>query len=177
MHFTKTVNRRRTRAVQWHSPGCANVHPPSTPQLASAPYRCYPLLSLFEYIDSRRCPGMSWACSFVPSKLPFRVRSSGPPSNTWFLAPTQDHIPNGISISLVVFTQITADSPYTLQWAATYPLKIVPSYGDMDMFLGPIRGNIPNCIMIVWLLLRGSRSRETDRQTDYATPSVAIGLI
>ena len=38
--------------------------PSSTPQSASAPYRCCPLLSHFEYTDRRTCTGIS------PSKLP-----------------------------------------------------------------------------------------------------------
>jgi len=35
--------------------------PSSTQQSASAPYRCCPLLSRFEYIDRRTCPGVSRA--------------------------------------------------------------------------------------------------------------------
>jgi len=50
-------------------------------QLASIPYRCCPLLSRFEYIDCRTCPGMSWAGFFSPSKLPLHVWGSGAPCN------------------------------------------------------------------------------------------------
>jgi len=35
-------------------------------------------------------------------------------SNAWFFGSTQLSIPNGISIGSAVFTQFTADSPYTL---------------------------------------------------------------
>ena len=33
------------------------------------------------------------------------------------LPPSRDHTPNGISIGSAVFAQLTAQSPYTLQWA------------------------------------------------------------
>jgi len=55
--------------------------PSSTPQSASAPYRCCPLLSRLE----SQPPHMSWAGPFSPSKLSLHVRSSEPPSTTWFL--------------------------------------------------------------------------------------------
>jgi len=50
---------------------------------------------------------------------------SRPPSNTWFLRPTQAFTPKGISIGSAVFAQLTVKCPYTLQWAATSP-KIAP---------------------------------------------------
>jgi len=49
-----------------------------TPQSASAPYRCCPLLSRFEYIDRMTYPGMSWAGPILPSKLPLHAWGSGP---------------------------------------------------------------------------------------------------
>jgi len=42
-----------------------------TPQSASAPYQCCPLLSRLEYIDRRTCPDMSWAGPFCPQNCPF----------------------------------------------------------------------------------------------------------
>jgi len=51
--------------------------------------------------------------------------------NTCFLGPTQVQIPNGISISSVVFAQLTAESRYTLQQAAPFPLKIASSHGGI----------------------------------------------
>jgi len=36
------------------------------------------LLSRFEYIDRRTCPGMCWADPFSPSKLPFHVWDLNP---------------------------------------------------------------------------------------------------
>ena len=101
--------------------------PYSAPQSACAPYRCCPLLSRFEYMDHRTCPGMSSAGSFSPSKLPFHSWASGPPSNTQLLGPMhRSPHPNGLSIGSAVFAR----------------LAIV-----------------------------------TDRPTDHATPSVAIGGI
>jgi len=32
----------------------------------------------------------------------------------------------------VVFAQLTAESPYTLQWAAPFLLKIAPLHGALD---------------------------------------------
>jgi len=50
-----------------------------------------------------------------------------------FLQPTRVHNPNGKSIGSAVFAQLTAESPYTLQWAP-FCLKITPSHGGF----GPI---------------------------------------
>jgi len=63
-----------------------------------------------------------------PSKLSLPMQESGPPSNAWFFAPTRLSNLNGISIGSAVFSQLTADSPYTLQWAPLSP-KIAPSHG------------------------------------------------
>ena len=38
------------------------------------------------------------------------------PYNTWLLVPARLNTPNGISIGLAVYAQLTVDSPYTLQW-------------------------------------------------------------
>ena len=42
------------------------------------------------------------------------------------------HNSNGISIGLSIFAQITAECPYTLEWATPPPLKIAPSHGDLE---------------------------------------------
>ena len=47
-----------------------------------------------------------------------------PPSNTWFLGPTQILNSNGISIGSVIFAQLMAEHPYTLQWDALFPSKL-----------------------------------------------------
>jgi len=41
-------------------------------------------------------------------------------SNLWFLGPVLVHNPNGIIIGSAVFTQVTAECHYTLQWAPIY---------------------------------------------------------
>ena len=42
-----------------------------------------------------------------PSKLPFHVRVSGLPSNTWFPGPTRVNIPNGITTGSADFPGLT----------------------------------------------------------------------
>jgi len=73
-------------------------------------------------------------------------------SNLWFLWPTQIHNPNGKSIGSAVFAPVTAESPYTLQWA---PLssKIAPSHVRSGLlsntwFLRPIQAHNPTGISI-----------------------------
>jgi len=48
-------------------------------------------------------------------KLPLPVWGYAPPSNTWFLGPTQVFIQNGMLIGSAVFAQLTAQCPITLQ--------------------------------------------------------------
>jgi len=75
-----------------------------------------------------------------------RWRQSEPPPIYMFLGPTRltrVPIPNGILIGSVVFAQLTADWPYTLQWAAPCTLNITPSYGGFGppsnlWFLDPV---------------------------------------
>ena len=55
------------------------------------------------------------------------VQSREPPSDTCFLGHTWLHIPNGILIGSSIFEQLTVESPetpYALQCAAPFPLKI-----------------------------------------------------
>jgi len=65
------------------------------------------------------------------------------PYNTRFLlGPIQHHNPNGISISLAVFAQMTAECPYTLQWVPLSPSKLPLPMGGSGppyntWFLGP----------------------------------------
>ena len=60
-------------------------------------HRCCPLANKVENID---CPSMTL------QKCPFLCGNSGPPTNTWFLGPTQVHVANGISIGSSVFAGI-----------------------------------------------------------------------
>jgi len=62
--------------------------------------------------------------------------------NSCFLQPTQVHNPNSKSVGWAVSAQLTAESPYTLQWATVSP-KISVSHGGIwtpsnTWFLGPI---------------------------------------
>jgi len=57
------------------------------------------------------------------------------PSNTWFLGFTQLSSPNGISIGSAVFVQLKADSPYTLHWAALFPLNCPFPWAYLDPHL------------------------------------------
>jgi len=80
-----------------------------------------------------------------------------------------------ISIGSTVFAQITAESPYNLRVAATPPLKIAPSHGDLDpsntWFLGPTRDHVANGTTFGSAAVAG-HTVVTDRRTDHATPSV-----
>jgi len=51
-------------------------------------------------------------------------------ANSWFLQPTHVHNPIGRSIGSAVSPQLTAGSPYTLQWATLSP-KTAPSHGGI----------------------------------------------
>jgi len=76
-----------------------------------------------------------------------RIRQVAPictPSNTCFI---------GYLDWFGHFAQLTAESPCTLQWAATFPLKIAPSHegsGSLSntRFLGLTRTHNPNEILI-----------------------------
>jgi len=47
-------------------------------------------------------------CPFPPSKFPLHIAGCEPPSDTWFVSPTQVHNPNGISIGSAVFAGLTS---------------------------------------------------------------------
>jgi len=83
------------------------------------------------------------------------------------------------------FAQLTAGCPYTLQWDAPFPVKFARSHGGSGTpsnkwFPGPTQVHIPNGILIgsaVFAWLTGVTDRQTDRPTDHAIRSVAVGLI
>ena len=54
------------------------------------------------------------------------------PANAWFLESTGVQILNGISIGSAVFAQLAAEGRYTLQRAASVPLKIASSHGGSE---------------------------------------------
>jgi len=83
-------------------------------------------------------------------------------------------MPNGISIGLTVYAQLTARNPYTLQWVASFGLKIAPSHGGsgprLTWFLGPTRVLNPNGIwsgsaVFAELTSDSQADRPTDGQT------------
>jgi len=70
------------------------------------------------------------ACPF-PNNCPFTwgIRAQ---SNACLLGPTRVHNQNGISISSAIFSQMTVEFPYTLQWDAPSPSKLPLPMGDLD---------------------------------------------
>jgi len=112
------------------------------------------------------------------------LSAGGPPSNTWFLQPIQAHNPNGIAIGLAISAQMTAESPYTLQWDAPLPPQNCPFpwgiWTPSTWFSGLTRVLDPNVISIgaaVFARLTSVTDRQTERPTDHATRSVTIGCI
>jgi len=53
-------------------------------------------------------------------KVLLSAGASAPPSNTWFFGSTRLSLPNDISIGSAIFAWLTAQHPYTLQWAAPF---------------------------------------------------------
>ena len=81
-------------------------------------------------------PQLTIAVLFYGTDTPQKCHFRGdvdPPCNAWFLGTTRVFFPNGISIVLAVFAQLTLECHYTLQRATTPP-KIAHSPGG----LGPI---------------------------------------
>jgi len=112
-----------------------------------------------------------------PPKLPLLMVGSGSLSNWRLLRPVQTHNPNGITIGSAVFTQVTVECSYTLQWDAPFPSKLPLPRGiwtPSNAWLpGPTRVLNPNGISIGSAVLQGSLLRQTDRpknrQTDQQT--------
>ena len=100
-------------------------------------------------------------------------------SNSWFLGPVRVHNPNGITISLAVFAQVTTDRPYTLQCAALPPQNCLFPSRDLDSnlmhgSLGPHESLTQTASQP---FLQGSLLWQTDRPADHATRSVTIDLM
>jgi len=112
---------------------------------------------------------------FSPSKLPLHMGESVPPSYVCFLRPTRVHNPNSISIDSAIFARLTADSPYTLQWATSpSPLKIFPLHGrsgspSNTWFLGPTRVYNPNGVSVSSAIF-AALTIVTERTTDHTIP-------
>jgi len=115
-----------------------------------------------------------------PLKWPLPMWGCGPPSNTWFLQNIRVHNPNDTSIGSAVLHS-SPECPYTLQWAASSPLKIAPCHGasrppSNTWFLGPTQVLNANSIWIGTAVLAGLTT-VTDWPTDHITQSVTIGHI
>jgi len=99
--------------------------------------------SLFLHSSHRGVVRHVGACSSL-SKLP-RPWVICTPSNTWFLGLPDFSVPNGISIASAVFAQLTAEIPYTLQWAALPLQKLHLPMGiytpSITGFLRPIQAH------------------------------------
>jgi len=116
---------------------------------------------------------------FLPSRLPLHSRGTAPPSNIWFLEPTQVHIPKA-SKSVQPFLHSWWQRVRILYNRSPFPLKIAPSHGGYGhpchtRSLGPNWVTILNGISIGSAIFQGSWSWQTNWQTDHATPSVAVG--
>ena len=73
---------------------------------------------------------IQWA-TLSPKILPFHGGSE-PSSNSWFLGPVRAHSPNSITVGSAISTQVTAECPYTLQWATPSCSKLPLPMGDLD---------------------------------------------
>jgi len=119
-----------------------------------------------------------------PQKLPL-LMGICTPSNSRFLGPVWAHNPSRIMIGSDVCIQVTAEYPYTLQWAGPPPSKLpIPINGSGPQsniwFPGPTKVLNPSGISIgsvVFVRLSSVTDRETDRQTDRPTdrPCYSVG--
>ena len=101
------------------------------PGIVSDPVCCMAFWRLNDPFCSDRDAAVKIAKLFLngpdnPENCPLPVGGSAPLSYTWFLRPTRVLFQNGISISLAVFAQLTADCPITFQWTTTFSPKNCP---------------------------------------------------
>ena len=155
---------------------CAPQSPLNTCFLGpTSPYakRHLDQFSRFCTAHGRRSLYFTMGHPFSPQNCHHGWDISTPPSNTWFLGPTRLRIPNSISIVIAIFAQLMAECPYSLQWVATFPLKIAPSHGKIwtpVQYVVPWATGIhnPNGILIDSAVFAGL-TIVTDRRTDHAT--------
>jgi len=100
-----------------------------------------------------------------------RLHQCAPPCNTCFLWPTRVYIPNGILVGSALFAQLTAASPYTLQWTVPFPLKIALLHEGSRRHLihgslGPPEFTTQMVSPSVQRFLQGSQMWQTDKQTN-----------
>jgi len=110
-----------------------------------------------------------------PSKLPIPMGVFGPHLIHDSLSQPRPRTQNGISIGSAVFEQMTAECPYTLQWAAlplpqNCPLPCGMLTPSNTWFLGPTQVLNPNGISIGSAIFAGLRlATVADRLADHAT--------
>ena len=149
--------------VLWYSTGVASVHPhlihvslgPAESKSQAASRSVQPFL----HSSRQRLAMLYNGLPVFPLNIALSHGGYWPPSNTWFLGPVRAYNQNGISIGSAVFAQLTAECPYTLQWAAPSPSQL---------FLGPTGVYNRNGISIgsaIFVGLTTVLCRQTDRQT------------
>jgi len=153
--------------------------PSCTPQSTSTPYRCCPLLSHFEYIDRRTCLGIFWAGHFPPKNCPFTRRDLDPYQTYGYLGPPESKSRTA-SRSVQPFLHSSRQRvPILYNGPPLFPSKFPISmgiWGSNTRFFGRIRIHFRNRISIGSAVF-ARLTIVTDRETDHATPSVAIGRI
>jgi len=77
------------------------------------------IFAQFTAVRRRACTGMSFPLKIAPSHGTIWT-----PCTKWFLGPTLVQIPNSTSIGSAVFSQLMAERPCTLQWAALSSSKL-----------------------------------------------------
>jgi len=77
-------------------------------------------ISIGSAVNVRLVSGM-WEHALPTQNYPFAWGFCTPSVNTWFLGSPGLSIPNDIYICSAVFAELTAERPYTLQWAALSP--------------------------------------------------------
>jgi len=87
--------------------------------------------AVFAQLTAERPYTMQWA-ALPPQNCPFHGGSE-PNLIHDSLGPSEPITETAFRSVQPFFAQLTAECPYTLQWAA--PLKIAPSYGDLDSYL------------------------------------------
>jgi len=100
------------------------------------------LVQPFLHSSCQSVVGHAQTC-LSPNNCPFHMRDLGL-IYTRFLGPTRVHKPNGIWTGLAVFEQLTAEHPYTLQWATLFPENCRFQWGDLHPILYMIPWDHPS---------------------------------
>ena len=111
-----------------------------------------------------------------------RIRQVAPlytPSSICFFGPTRVRTPNGTSVGSAVFAQLTAQGPYSLQWAAPFPSKLPIRMGALHPYL--IHGSLGSPQSTTQTTSRSvqpfCRAHDRDRQTDRSRYSVCNNIM